>query len=164
MEAVNQLVRSDSELRTSLPIGFAGWDSPPVSVQQTFRRLRSKVASGLPLAEALDELAARFVSRRHQSLEGQLLDLEWGERLKLASIVSRRPDVLFRLWTKRDRICLLIFRKKILFPAFVGPALRFVTASASFRPRDLPGRLTNGSKLVLCRRLVSEGFLRIVSD
>jgi hypothetical protein len=116
------------------------------------------------MAEALDEIADRFVSRRHQFLEGQLVDLERDFRLGLESTVARRPEVLFRMWRQRNKICMLFFRKKIMFPAFAGPALRFVAAAGSFRPREIPGGLTNRSKLVLCRRLVSEGFLRIAAE
>jgi ribosomal protein L16 Arg81 hydroxylase len=164
LEAVDILVRSDATLRTSLPAGFADRVSATAAVQRKLLRLRSKVASDLPMAEALDEIADRFVSRRHQFLEGQLVDLERDFRLGLESTVARRPEVLFRMWRQRNKICMLFFRKKIMFPAFAGPALRFVAAAGSFRPREIPGGLTNRSKLVLCRRLVSEGFLRIAAE
>ncbi len=163
-EAVNILVRSDATLRTSLPAGFAGRASAFVSAQRKFLRLRSKVASDLPLAGALDEIAGRFVHRRQPLLEGHLLDFERGGRLRLESIVAKRPEVLVRLWRQRNKICLLFYRKKILFPGFVGPALRFVAGAKSFRPREIPGGLTDESKLVLCRCLVNEGFLRIVAE
>ncbi len=164
IEAVNILVRNDAALRTSLPAGFAGRDSAPVSVRRRFPQLRSKVASALPLAAALDEIADRFVHQRLPLLEGQLLDSKRCGRLRLDSIVARRPEVLIRLWRQRNKVCLLFYRKKILFPGFVGPALRFAAGAESFRPREIPGRLTDESKLVLCRCLVNEGFLRIVAE
>jgi len=163
-EAVTMLTRSDPTLRTSLPAGFAGRTSVPKSVQRQLLRLRSKVSSDLPLAGALDEIADRFVSQRYQSLEGQLMDLESGDEIRLESIVERRPEILFRLWREKNKTCLLFFRKKMLFPAFAGPALKYIGAAASFRPLDIPGRLSNESKLVLCRSLVDEGFLKVSAE
>jgi hypothetical protein len=52
----------------------------------------------------------------------------------------------------------------MLFPAFAGPALKYIGAAASFRPLDIPGRLSNESKLVLCRSLVDEGFLKVSAE
>lgn len=46
-------------------------------------------------------------------------------------------------------------------PAFLEPALKFIATAALFRPRDLPGRLTDAAKLVLCTRMVREGLLTI---
>jgi ribosomal protein L16 Arg81 hydroxylase len=163
LEAVSILVRSDVTLRTSLPAGFARGHSATASVQRKLSHLKAKVGSNLPLSGALDELSNRFVYRRQPFLEGQLLDLERGKPLRLESIVAKRPEVLFRVWRQRNKVCMLFFRKKILFPAFVRPALEFAADAESFRPREIPGGLTNESKLVLCRLLVKEGFLRIVA-
>jgi len=164
LEAVSILVRRDATLRTSLPAGFAKRHSATVSVQRTLSKLKAKVGSNLPLSGALEELSDRFVYRRQPFLEGQLLDFERARRLRLGSIVAKRPEVLFRFWMQRNKICMLFFRKKILFPAFVGAAVKFFADAESFRPREIPGGLTNKSKLVLCRLLVNEGFLRIVAE
>ena len=160
VEALRLLIESDPELRTSLPPRFAGATSTPRAVQRTLERVKKKVATRLPLNAALDELADRFVTQRVQWLDGQLVDLEKSEPIGLDSPLARRSRVLFRWWKERGKVGLIFHRKKIVFPAFVAPALKFITETAAFRPAELPGRMTKHSKLVLCRRLVEEGFLR----
>jgi bifunctional lysine-specific demethylase and histidyl-hydroxylase MINA len=164
LEAIHILAQNDANLRKSLPAGFPDWDSTGASVQRKLLQLRSRVATNLPLAKALDEIADRFVHRRRPFLQGQLVDMERTGRLKLESTVAKRPEVLFRLWRQKNKVCILFFRKKILFPAFVGSALQFVANGETFHPREIPGGLTNASKLVLCRCLIKEGLLKILAE
>jgi hypothetical protein len=49
-------------------------------------------------------------------------------------------------------------------PASIESALRFIAAAEAFQVRELPDALTDQSKLVLVRRLVREGLLRILSS
>jgi hypothetical protein len=45
----------------------------------------------------------------------------------------------------------------------VASALEFVSAHERFRVDELPGGLSPQSKIVLIRRLIQEGLLRIVT-
>ena len=50
-------------------------------------------------------------------------------------------------------------------PGWVDPVLRFICkAPGSFAVGSLPGDLDAESKLVLARRLIKEGFLRVVEE
>ena len=46
-------------------------------------------------------------------------------------------------------------------PGAAHPAVRFVVDADGLRPSDLPG-IDPAGALVLCRRLVREGFLEVV--
>ena len=84
------------------------------------------------------------------------------ERLTADSEVERRPTVIAELLTRRDGLVLAFEGKTLGLPAAAGEALEeLVTAEGPVRPRDLPGDLDEESRLVLVRRLVREGFLRI---
>jgi len=160
-EAVSLLTQRDPSLRTSLPPGYAGHGPEAAAVRKKLPRLTAKIAARLPLEDALDEMADRFVSRRIPFLGGQFSDFDAVKTLAIDSQVERRRDALFRVWKEGSSLCLLLYRKKMVFPGFVGPALRFVLKGGVFTPREIPGRLTEKSKLVLVRSLVVEGLLRI---
>ena len=59
-----------------------------------------------------------------------------------------------------DRLEVLLGDRTLDVPARIRPALEEVRARPELRPRDLP--LDERSRLVLARRLVREGLLRIV--
>jgi ribosomal protein L16 Arg81 hydroxylase len=52
-------------------------------------------------------------------------------------------------------------QKVLWMPVCFAPALRFVAASKSFCPSELPGPITDYGKLGFVGRLVEDGFLRI---
>lgn len=47
-------------------------------------------------------------------------------------------------------------------PVGFAPAMRFIVEHPSFYPHELPGQITDSGKLTFLRRLVDDGFLRIV--
>jgi ribosomal protein L16 Arg81 hydroxylase len=47
-------------------------------------------------------------------------------------------------------------------PQGFAPAMRFIVEHHSFSPRELPGQISDNGKLTFLRRLVDDGFLRIV--
>ena len=104
----------------------------------------------------------RFVRGRRAILDGQLRQLRALDRLTLATPVERRPTVIFDLQARDDRVALVFAGKEVLFPRRVQPEVEFLAlAAAPVRPRDLPGELDDEGRLVLVRRLVREGFLRL---
>ena len=48
-------------------------------------------------------------------------------------------------------------------PECFAPALRFIVEHESFCPHELPGQITGKGKLTFLRRLVDDGFLRVVA-
>ncbi|MCC2111929.1 MAG: hypothetical protein KDJ16_07840, partial [Hyphomicrobiales bacterium] len=53
--------------------------------------------------------------------------------------------------------------KEVSLPAHAAAAVRYALETDRFRVADLPGTLDDAGKLVLARRLVREGLLRIIS-
>jgi hypothetical protein len=106
----------------------------------------------------------RFVATRRPIRGGQLGQLRALERLTLETPVERRPTVLAELELRDDGRAALAFEgKSVVFPAVARADVAYSYASAGvFSPRDLPGDLDDAGRLVLVRRLVREGFLRIV--
>ena len=46
-------------------------------------------------------------------------------------------------------------------PRGFDEALRFIATTREFRAGDIPGSITDSSKLSLARRLIYDGFVRI---
>jgi bifunctional lysine-specific demethylase and histidyl-hydroxylase NO66 len=100
----------------------------------------------------------RLVRTRRPVLPGQLTQLRALETLTLESPLERRPTVLFDL----DGRTLSYEGKQITFPVIAEEALAFAAyADEPFTAGDLPSELDDESRLVLVRRLVREGFLRL---
>lgn len=136
--------------------------------------LRSDIARGEGdglaelLADRLDpELVERrrrrrFVQSRRPIREDGLSQLRALERLDETSVLERRETVIADLDEDGDGFALVFEGKEIRFPAHAGPELRACFESEGpFRPADLPGEVDAAGRLVLVRRLVREGFLRV---
>ena len=100
----------------------------------------------------------RLVSTRRPVLPGQLTQLRALETLALDTPLERRPTVLFDL----DGRTLRYEGKELVFPGGAEEALDFVaSAEEPFAAAEIPGDLDEPSRLVVVRRLVREGFLRL---
>ncbi len=53
-------------------------------------------------------------------------------------------------------------RSALWMPPGFDEALRFIAATREFRAGEIPGQMTDTSKLSLARRLIEDGFVRIV--
>jgi hypothetical protein len=102
----------------------------------------------------------RFVRTRRPVLSGQLSQLRRLDALDADTRLERRPTVIADLDGGRLRF----EGKTVVFPAQAEEALSaLVEATGPTAPRELPG-LDDAGRLVLVRRLVREGFLRLVDD
>jgi hypothetical protein len=137
---------------------------------------RSVPDDGAGGEELLDLLAARlapedvaaarrerFVRTRRPVREAGIAELRALDALTATTPVERRPTVIADLVeTDGSRLALLFEGKRVVFPAHAREELEHaLRAQAQFAPSDLPGNLDEAGRLVLVRRLVREGFLRL---
>ena len=105
----------------------------------------------------------RLVSTRRPLRHGQLTQIRALDELGPDTPVERRPTVVADLDLDETGTAVLVFEgKHVAFPpqARLDVAYAF-TSEGPFQPSDLPGDLDERGRLVLVRRLVREGFLRI---
>jgi ribosomal protein L16 Arg81 hydroxylase len=121
------------------------------------------------LAERLDaDQIARRRSRklraaRRPILDGQLSQLRALDALSSETYVERRPSTIAEFAIDEDGVSLFYDGKEIRFPPHARPAVECLfDADRAVCVGDLPG-LDEAGRLVLVRRLVREGFLRILS-
>lgn len=106
----------------------------------------------------------RFVDTRRPIREDALSQLRAVVRLDGATVLERRETVIADLEEANGVITLVFEGKEIGFPAHAAPGVRACfDAEEPFRAADLPGDLDADGQLVLVRRLVREGFLRVLA-
>jgi hypothetical protein len=106
--------------------------------------------------------AARLERRRRPVLDGQLSQLRALDSLTAVTVVERRPSALAAMEDEGDTVALVFHGKRLLLPSRLAEEVAFLAeVDEPFTASDLPGRLDAAGRLVLLRRLVREGFLRI---
>jgi bifunctional lysine-specific demethylase and histidyl-hydroxylase NO66 len=104
----------------------------------------------------------RFLDSRRPIREDGLSQLRALEWLDTGTVLERRETVIADLEEWSDGLALVFEGKEISFPAHASPEIQACFESETpFRVADLPGELDSEGRLVLARRLVREGFLRI---
>lgn len=136
---------------------------------------RSLNADGELPGELLERLAARlgsaaverrarrrFVDSRRPILDGQLTQLRLLEELTLQTPLQRRPTVIAELEHGDAGVTLRFEGKQVRFPPQAAEAVAAAQAAdGRFTPAELRGPLDAAGRLVLVKRLVREGFLRL---
>jgi bifunctional lysine-specific demethylase and histidyl-hydroxylase NO66 len=120
--------------------------------------LLERLAGRLGPEEVARRARRRFVDTRRPILDDQLAQVRAAGDLRLDDTVERRSTVIADL----ESATLRFEGKEVRFPDAAREALAALAAAdGPLRVRDLPGRLDDGSRLVIVRRLVREGYLRL---
>jgi lysine-specific demethylase/histidyl-hydroxylase NO66 len=108
---------------------------------------------------------ARFVWSRRPLRSDRFDQLRALRELDGETLVERRESVLIDLEEAEDGIVLTFEGRRVTFPANARDEVEAAAAAEGpFRPADLPGQLDEEGRVVLARRLVREGFLRVTPD
>ncbi len=103
-----------------------------------------------------------FVRSRRPVREDAFDQVRALDELDVETSLERRETVIFDLAVDEQEATLSFEGRDLRFPARIGAELEFLAAAdGPFTLADLPGRLDDAGRLVLGRRLVREGFLRI---
>jgi glycosyltransferase involved in cell wall biosynthesis len=113
------------------------------------------------LAIVLEGRAQRLLDQGAPVGAGYVAPLEELRAIGPDTRVHRPTYMTSRVSTTGGRASIEFLGVTVTGPGRIEPALRFVAAARSFLVRELPGRLGDGGKLVLVRRLVSAGLLTI---
>jgi len=123
---------------------------------------RVRTAARLTPQAVSSRMRRRFVRTRRPVREDAFDQVRGVEELDVETPLERRETVIFDLAADEQGATLGFEGRELRFPARIGAELEFLAeAEGPFRLADLPGRLDEAGRLVLGRRLVREGFLRI---
>jgi ribosomal protein L16 Arg81 hydroxylase len=104
----------------------------------------------------------KLVRTRRPIREGQLRQLRALDELDTETELERNPTVLADVVERNGSIVLVFEGRDLTFPAHArDEVVAAAEAEDRFTASDLPGSLDDEGRLVLVRRLVREGLLRI---
>ncbi len=152
--ALKETAKEEVDLRRSVP---ADGEAPDGLLELLASRLTPESVSS--------RRRRSFVRSRRPVREDAFDQVRGLEELEVETPLERRETVIFDLLVGEEDACLSFEGRDLRLPARIGAELDFLaTAPGSFRLVDLPGGLDDAGRLVLGRRLVREGFLRISAD
>ena len=158
--ALGQLAQADERFRKSLPLGLLEGRALSDSARDDFKTLLEVFSERAELRNALTETAESLVRRRALADDSPAATQDASSEINLDTRLERRPRELFRLLEEGPVVGLASAGSVLWLPASFREALRFVALEDSFAAGEIPGQLSESSRLSLARRLVRDGFLR----
>jgi ribosomal protein L16 Arg81 hydroxylase len=164
-ELVRRVVRKDAHWRRAVrPAGVRGARQVP-SIQELAARLEDDLTALGPLDSLIETLEEQFL-RSDEAVGvgpgGYLASLERLGALHLDSVLECRPGHSSVLSRRGEEVVLTFTGGSLVAPTFCEPALRSILEQSRFRIGSLPETLTEEARVILCRRLIREGLLRVV--
>jgi len=179
VEALVQQSLLDPALRAAVPPGFANDGFDRSATVARFHALMAQVAGRIDPDSTLDGFAAEFRQRRLPVVPGQFVQQAAADGIGPQSMAGVRADLIWRMAAlsgeaeadaeveadadARGEVVLSVYGAEIAFPAHVEETLRDALSRERFRVGDLAGDLDDAGKVVLVRRLVREGVVRLIA-
>ena len=159
-DVVTAVAEGDVRLREALPPGYLHADG---RLREHLCRLLADLADvdDSSLERAIDRGAQRFLGRAHSAVGGQFTSLVELPELTLDSRVEI-VTALCRVVGDGDGVSLQLPGRRVRYPRSVEPAVRHLATAQPSAVGALPGGLSDDAKLVLARRLVVDGVVRLV--
>jgi hypothetical protein len=161
LEAVAKVATAEVDFRRSLPPGYARTEFDRQKARAYFKSLLQRVAERADFDAALDHFADDIVSTRAALLEGQMEQI-----LRLGTITPEasagaRPNLLYRWRDEDGQFTVSCYGAEMRLPSHAAEPTRYALDHAKYKIADLPGDLDDAGKVVLVKRLVREGMVRI---
>lgn len=162
-EAVVSMAHREPSLRRALPPGFANNGVDLTAYGDTFTELMALVAEA-PSGKLLAGFREVFLNERVPRTEAQLAQVAALDNLDVDSRVGGRPHLIYGITdlTEDEQVRLVCQGAEIVMPDFTKSAIEFCLATPEFRLGDMGGDLDDAGKLVLARRMVREGLMRVL--
>ena len=162
LESVAKVSLTDANFRRSLPPGYSQTGYDRADARAIFKQLLTKLAETADFDGAMDHFADDLVSTRTALLEGQLEQLLALSKLNEETRAGARPNLLYRYREKDEQFIVSCYGAEMRLPVHAAEPTRFALENADFVVKDLPGDLDDAGKVVLVKRLVREGMVRVL--
>jgi ribosomal protein L16 Arg81 hydroxylase len=161
IEALARYGATDADFRRALPPGFARKDFDRAGAEKTFRILFERALDGADFDSALEVFVDDIATTRAPLLQGQLQQVMRLAEITADSVAGARPNLLYRLASDEQGITICCAGRDLRLPPHAADAAMAALGSPRFVVKDLPGDLDDAGKVVLVRRLVREGIVRV---
>lgn len=163
LRRVLRMARDEPAFRAALPAGFARDREALAGLVAGLLEEFAGWVERLDETLLADRTADAFWSTRPPLLEGHLRTLVALDRVDDATRVSRRQDVTADLGERDGRLVLRLGDRTVRLPVRVRPAVEALLTADNLAVRDLREWLDGSGRLVLVRRMIREGLLRVAS-
>lgn len=158
-EALTLAAERNIELRRAVPGSFMQSNEDSAALRRRFHAHFRVLTRQNPAAEVMARLRRRFLDEGSPNLDGHFPAVAAAGRIRLNTPVRRRAGPSSEVSLEGALVTIRFAGNSVSGPATIEPALRFISGARRFRAMDIPGCMSGNSKLVLVRRLVSEGLL-----
>lgn len=176
MKALTSVRKQSSAFQKALPVGFLNQKQPAISLQAQLTELLAYLSQHANAEEAVSQLAHSFIAGMKSLPDGHFTQLQQLDMVNLNSIVAKRQGMVCWIFRQDempshsagypqggDYVSMQFPGNEVRGPIWLEPAYCFIAETEIFAVKDLPDRLSDNAKLVLVRRLIREGLLRVVS-
>ena len=157
------VVERESSLDEPLPAGWHRRD-PDLLAKELGEKLHA-VADRLVAVDGADlmqQRADRFLSSRGPLARGSIVDRALSPVVDDASVTVRRSGAVCEIRRAPDALVVLLGDRRMRMPVWLEPAVRRLATGDAVRVGDLADVVPDPeSRLVLVRRLMAEGLLRL---
>jgi mannose-6-phosphate isomerase-like protein (cupin superfamily) len=161
LRGLGDQVLADGRYDEPVPAGYPG--DPERLARALADRLEgfTKGLQQLEPSVVADERVSTFLSERTPALRGGLTDLVDLPRMDDATRLTRRPTAACVLRPGAQHLRILLGDRELRMPSRLTEAMTYVRDHPQLRVGDLAPWLDPESRLVVARRLVREGLLRV---
>jgi ribosomal protein L16 Arg81 hydroxylase len=152
------------EMRQALPVGTLTSEEDSADVRASLIQLFERAADQPRVEQAIARLRASWIASMDAPGDGHFESLRDLINIAQDTVLERRAGMPCSTGLDGDTASIQFPGNQVSGPASILPALEFIARSSAFRVRDLPGSFSDNSRLVLARRLVREGLLRIAQS
>ncbi len=128
-----------------------------------FTYLKKKVKALTNYRNIFQSLHDDTQARQVKDNTNRLFDYLNISKINNSSKLAKRKDINFAIIEHGKSVELKFYDKKIEFPNFVLEILNYITENDEFLIKDISNKLDDKGKLVLTRKLIKEGFLKIIT-
>jgi ribosomal protein L16 Arg81 hydroxylase len=161
IEALARYGATDADFRRALPPGFARESFDRAAAEKTFRTLFERALQGADFDSALEVFVDDIATTRAPLLQGQLQQVMRLGEITDASVAGARPNLLYRVSSDEQGITISCAGRDLRLPSHAADAALAALGTPRFVVKELPGELDDAGKVVLVRRLVREGLVRV---
>jgi ribosomal protein L16 Arg81 hydroxylase len=161
VEALRELTERDARFRESLPLELLRSHQDGEPVKARLRELLEILVADHRPEAALEQLRLGFIRKLHPVPDGHFAQLNLLPEITVDSMLEKRAGTLCYVMVDDTGATMHFPGGMVRAPSWVEPALRYVAEQEVIRVGALPELWDDESRIVLARRLVKDGLLRI---
>lgn len=158
IEGIMDLAKNDARFRRYLPPNYPA-ASNSEQMKGYVQHLLDVAKQEFNLANGFRRFEEELLSQHHAALRGHLNDVHSGD-ISAETKLAKRNNIPWRVEKNEELVSLRFNGIQVDFPAHVAPVLNDVVyRKDTFTANDLIDELDLDGRVVLCQRLLWEGFL-----